>query len=72
MTYEEADTSSMYISTDDESETPRRKVPQTPSGSQALAFDIGGDQSVAEDEGGFPTETRTCKVRSNLDHLPVI
>ena len=70
MTYEEVDASSMYMSTDDESETPRRKAPQTPSGSQAFTFDMGGDQSAAEDE--FPTETRTHKVRGGLDHLLVI
>jgi hypothetical protein len=61
LTYEEVDTSSMYMSTDDEFDTPRRKVPKTPSGSQAFVFEIGDDQSTAE--GGFPTEARTHKVR---------
>ena len=70
LTYKEVDPSSMYMSTDDESETSRRKAPQTPSGLQAFTFDMEGDQLAAED--GFPTETRTHKVRGGLDHLIVI
>lgn len=61
LTYQEVDASPLYMSTDDESETPRRKVPRTPSDSQGLVFDVGDEHAMAED--GFPTETRTHKVR---------